>query len=1552
MRNRSPLTILLIDDCTEDRYLCRRFLQQDTLYTYRIVEFETATEAIKSCQQEIPDIILLDFMLPDGDGLELVAEFRQKFSNSQSSIIMLTGEGDEMIAVSAMKSGAQDYLIKGQLTVQILQRAIHQTVERMYLTRQIEQSREQQQIIAAAALRIHQSLQLEEILPAITTEVRHFLKADRVVIYQFHPEMSGTIVAESVLSGWRASLGMQIQDSCFQQGAGKDYHQGKKRAIDDIYQAGLTDCHLQLLEQFEVKANLVVPIIVTGQLWGLLIAHQCSAPRHWEQQELNLLDQLSVQIAIAIQQANAYQQAQLELAERQRIEKTLRESEERFRNTFEQAAVGIGHVSLDGQFLRINQRFCDIAGYPQLELQTLNFQDITHPDDLSADLEQAKMLLAGKIQIYSLEKRYMRKDRSIVWINLTVSLVRDAAGTPQYFISVIEDITSRKQAETALRKSEARFQAFMNNSPSASWITDENGRIVYISETFLSATQLAAKMVEDVIGKTVFDLYPVEIAQQFVDNNRLVIQTQQVLETIEKAPKPDGTLGDFLVYKFPLPQTLGRCLVGGVAVDITERVHAEQALQQLNQELEIRVEQRTAALRESEERWQLVARGSNDGIWDWDLRTNKVFYSTRWKQMRGLAEDEVSNSPEEWSSRIHPDDYDRIMQATSDHFAHKTPYFQEEYRVQCQDSSYIWILDRGQALWDEAGNVIRLSGSETDITRRKQAEEDLLALTSLQKAILDGSDYSIIFTDFKGIIQTFNAGAEKMLGYTADEVIGQHGPSLFHNPEEIEQLTAELSLKLGREISGGKEFFSYVTQNGKSYENEFTYIHKDGYRFPVLLSVTALSNSQGKIIGFLGIAQDITNRKRTEEQLRNLSDRLTLALQAGAIGTWDWDMLQEVKWDDRMYELYGMQRSQTPATYQDWVKVVDPDDLVETEAALDAAIRGEKEFNTEFRVVHSDGSIHFIKSAAIVQRNEHGEAERMVGINYDITERKRIELALRESERRYAALTQAAPVGIFRFDSAGNCIYANDRWGEIAGRPATAALERGWVETLHPEDRDRLFTKWSEWFQTYQSGETYCNEGRCLRPDGSITWFYCQILAETNADGKIISYIGTLTDITERKQAEAQLWQTNQDLTKANIELARATRLKDEFLANMSHELRTPLNAILGMSESLQDEVFGSINEKQIKAIATIERSGRHLLELINDILDLSKIESGKLELDLSDVSVNNLCDGSLVFIRQIALKKKITLKSNIAHNLGSIQVDDRRMRQVLINLLNNAVKFTPENGSVSLRVWLEEPEDNHISHLVKVEKAEEVCSYLSTPQLCFSIIDTGIGIANDDISKLFKAFVQVDTNLNRHYEGTGLGLALVKQIVELHGGRVSVSSEVGKGSCFTVRIPYEISQNAGKPRVNTTLSSDRLSVQVNKDSFCVAPPVILLAEDNQANIHTMSDYLESRGYDLILANNGKQAIEMAKSQHPDLIIMDIQMPEVDGLEAIRSIRGDPQLVDIAIIAVTALAMPGDREMCLAVGANEYFTKPVKLKQLADKIEQLLRNKYPKIHEL
>lgn len=419
-------------------------------------------------------------------------------------------------------------------------------------------------------------------------------------------------------------------------------------------------------------------------------------------------------------------------------------------------------------------------------------------------------------------------------------------------------------------------------------------------------------------------------------------------------------------------------------------------------------------------------------------------------------------------------------------------------------------------------------------------------------------------------------------------------------------------------------------------------------------------------------------------------------------------------------------------------------------------------------------------------------------------------------------------------------------------------------------------------------------------------------------------------EINERKKAETTLEEERARLTQrveertadlqtANLELARAARLKDEFLASMSHELRTPLTAILGLCDVLKMQVYGDLSEKQIKAINDIEESGRHLLELINDILDLSKIEAGKLELQIAPVLVQSACQTSLQFVKQAAHKKKISLSLNIDEAVTIIQADDRRLKQILVNLLSNAVKFTPEKGAVGL----------------------DVIGDSQKHQVHFVVWDTGIGIAKEDIDRLFQPFVQVDSSLTRQYPGTGLGLALVKRMVRMHGGETHLESELGQGTRFTVSFPWDNEKKLQHPAAVKQITT----VTTLKNDWSVEaaqPPLILVAEDDIRLYAILTDYLRAKGFQVIGVRNGLEAIEQAKQKKPDVILMDIQMPQVDGLEATRRIRTETELTDTPIIVLTALAMAGDKERCLEAGANAYVSKPLDFDQLIATIQTQL----------
>ncbi len=429
-------------------------------------------------------------------------------------------------------------------------------------------------------------------------------------------------------------------------------------------------------------------------------------------------------------------------------------------------------------------------------------------------------------------------------------------------------------------------------------------------------------------------------------------------------------------------------------------------------------------------------------------------------------------------------------------------------------------------------------------------------------------------------------------------------------------------------------------------------------------------------------------------------------------------------------------------------------------------------------------------------------------------------------------------------------------------------------------------------------------------------------LAESLAAQTAVALQNTrLYQQTKRHAAELEqrVAQRTEELQRVNAQLLRAMQAKDAFLASMSHELRTPLNAIMLRGEIMQMEGQGDLSQKQKRSLAIIQESANHLLTLINDILDVAKIEAGKLSLTTDPMSVQSLCQSSLRLIKEMASQKQIQVSSDIDEDAVVLWGDGRRLKQVLVNLLSNAVKFTPEGGQVGLEVRGDADQD----------------------RIRFVVWDTGIGIAEEDMPALFKSFSQIDNSLARKYEGTGLGLALAYRLVALHNGSISVESKVGQGSRFTVSLPWPPEQRRWKP---LEAEGDKQTEDVAEGTAVspAAAPKILLADDNKIAVDTLSDYLQFKGYDVIIAYDGLEAVNQAREKKPDLIIMDIQMPGVDGLEAIRRIRADANLADIPIIALTALAMPGDKERCLAAGAIAYYSKPYSLRQLVAAIKTKL----------
>ena len=675
---------------------------------------------------------------------------------------------------------------------------------------------------------------------------------------------------------------------------------------------------------------------------------------------------------------------------------------------------------------------------------------------------------------------------------------------------------------------------------------------------------------------------------------------------------------------------------------------------------------------------------------------------------------------------------------------------------------------------------VGVSESAGDVTLRKQAEEVLLKAGALQRAIFNSANFSSIATDAKGVIQIFNVGAERMLGYTAAEVMNKITPADISDPQELVARAKALSIELATTITPGFEALVFKASRGIEDIYELTYIRKDGSRFPAVVSVTALRDAQDAIIGYLLIGTDNTARKLVEAEQKKLDQRLR----------------------DQQFYTRSLIESNIDA-----LMTTDPAGIITDVNKQMEALTG----CTRDELIGAPFKSYFTDP-------ERAEA----GIKLVLSEKKVTDYEL-------------------------------------------TACARDGKQTV-----------------VSYNATTFYDRGRTLQ-----------------------GVFAAARDVTERKRVEAELQQA-----KAMAETASQT--KSDFLASMSHEIRTPMNAIIGIADLLAKT---PLSPEQDKYVQIFRRAGDNLLNLINDILDLSKVEASQLELERTGFSLSDLLEKVREMVAVRAQEKGLELVCEIAPNVPNDLVGDpTRLRQVLLNLLGNAIKFT-ESGEVALRVAPDA--DSSVPGVLR-----------------FTISDTGIGIPGEKLGAVFERFTQADSSTTRRYGGSGLGLTISKRLVELMGGCIRVESGVGKGSVFSFTVPLEIW--AGPAR--------RAAVPVGTDPEPALPALhILLVEDSADNRTITVAYLQDTPYRVEIAENGAIAYTKFTAGHFDLVLMDRQMPVMDGLTATRAIREwerANQRPPTPIVALTASALKGDQEQCMAAGCTAYLTKPIKQEVLLQAIRE------------
>ena len=939
------------------------------------------------------------------------------------------------------------------------------------------------------------------------------------------------------------------------------------------------------------------------------------------------------------------------------------------------------------------------------------------------------------------------------------------------------------------------------------------------------------------------------------------------------------------------------------------------------------------ALEIERQRLSRILKGTNSGTWEWNVHTGEVVVNERWAEMVGYTLQELAPvSIETWRRLAHPDDLKVVQKKLERHFRGELDYYESECRMRHRNGHWIWVLDRGCVTTRTAdGEPLWMYGTHQDISSRKLAQSELRKSRERFAQIADQCGEMIWEVDANGLYTHVSRACRTLFGYSADELVGKFHFYDLHPAE-------------------GRDEFRYNALTMFDRRETISNLHnlvmaKDGTIHDVLTNGIPILGDDGQLLGYRGADREVTEQRRIEIRVRNsLRELEDILAEIPNTALWKTEILPDGTFANTYFSdgsdlILGLPTGTLQNSLEKYLTYVLPEHLSRLQQPLaEVFTQPGRTSEVEYMVRKGSGELAWFFSRAS-SRHVDGRV-RITGYTADITDRKKAEEELRERNEQLDIAMEGAEMGAWHWDIRHDRRHFSHRACALLGLdPAEFhGTADEFFRIMPPEDQLMV----GEALRCALEQHTpYLSEYRVEWPDKSTHHIRARGKVSHDEDGRPLRLSGVIWDVTEQKQAEEDLKRTVQALEAANQELERvsrlaesATRAKSEFLANMSHEIRTPMTAILGYSEVLLgEEHLPQMPSERLEAIQTIRRNGQYLLELINDILDLSKIEAGKLDVERIGCSPVEILTEIVSLMRIRADAKNLPIELIFATTMPkTIQSDPVRLRQILINLVGNAIKFT-ETGSVKLVARLSMPADQPAVFQVDV-------------------IDTGIGLTCEQIPRLFKPFSQSDASTTRKFGGTGLGLTITKRLAEILGGAVTVSSLPGIGSTFSVSV--EAGNLAGVSLVEGADIAASAHVAALTPPTATPTPAIpsrlecsvLLAEDGPDNQRLITFLLRKAGAIVTLAENGKIALETALAAHAagtpfDVILMDMQMPVMDGYQATSQLRaagyGGP------IIALTAHAMEGDREKCVEVGCSDYATKPIEREKLFAAIARWLQ---------
>ncbi|XZO02411.1 MAG: PAS domain S-box protein [Microcoleus sp.] len=1241
--------------------------------------------------------------------------------------------------------------------------------------------------------------------------------------------------------------------------------------------------------------------------------------------------------------------------ERQNSQDALRKSEEKYRSVVENSLIGIAIVapiiepaiSENFNWIETNDALCNLLGYERDELIEKNWLDLTHPEDYSNNIEQLSQVLAGTTDGYISDKRWVRKDGEIVYTRVSLRCIRRRDGSIDRMIKVVLDVSDRYRYESQLRASEQFLNHTINVIPDPIFVKDEQHRWMILNDAFC---ELLGKPRQELIGKSDYDFFPKAEADFFWTKDEEVLHTEIPNETEENFTDVIGKKYIVSTKKTVFQKPDGSKILVGTIRDITE-----YRLQQI-------------ALEKSEARFQRLVANLPGAIYQFKLSSDGKkhfpYVSCGCRELYELDPEVIQENAELVFSRIHAEDISKIEESIAISAVTMQPW-QQQWRH---------ILPSGKVKWlqgcsrPEILNNPSKSGSKSEIIW----DGLLIDITELKQAQAERDRFFTISLDllcilgFDGYFKRLNPAWSTALGYSIAELLAQ--PFLeFVHPDDRASSAAEVK-KL---MAGIPTFY---------FENR--YLCKDGSYKWLLWSASPFSQ-EGLIYA---VGRDITSRKQAELDLLRVTQAVESTSDAIVIA----DLKGRSIYHNQAF-IQGYGYTVAELNKAGGARVIYP----KTQALLKIfkILRQGKSWKGEIKIKTNNNELVPTLFRADSIKDETGNLIGLVGVITDITERKQAEKALVQQLRRerlvvamldrirsslnleeilttaveqVRQLLQTDRTVIYRFNPDWSGLVVVESLAQnltplrdlnipypCFAENFVELYQQGWVqaiENIHLENLSEPYINFLNQFEVkaklivpilkaeknISSPPTTTENslwGLLIAYDcnGPRSWESSDIesLRQLCVQLAIAIQQSTLfqqaqTEIADRKQAEAAL-------QKAALVAETANRAKSEFLANMSHELRTPLNGVLGYAQILKTDKTLSPDHQE--SLNNIQQCGKHLLMLIEDVLDLSKIEAKKMELYPTELNLTNFLKNIADLFQMRASQKDIEFSYEQVSPLPqSVYFDEKRLRQILINLLGNAVKFTNSGrvtfkvGYVGTEAWMRgQVENTELSTLSSELKqnylrfCKKIIADKHALQIRFQVEDTGTGIDSSKLEEIFLPFHQVGAN--RFVEGTGLGLSISRKLAKLMGSEIQVKSTLGQGSIFWL----DLELTAPKRYLEVaSLQEQRWLV-----GFVGDKQKVLIVDDNQLNRSMLSKLLSRLGFEIAEAENGQECLRKAVEFKPNVILMDLLMPVMDGLETARRVRQSPELKDVVLIALSASVFEHTQQESLLAGCDYFMPKPI-----------------------